>query len=188
MTSRFPEALVLANELHQTQTRKGKKTPYIAHLLGVASITLEHGGNEDQAIAALLHDAVEDQGGLPTLERIRTAFGDVVAELVVGLTDAVVEPKPPWRARKEQYLEHLAKSTDAVRLVSMADKLYNVQTIVRDLRAEGLDTFKRFNGGLEGTLWYYRALVETYRNTSSHRMPLFGELDRAVQELEARAK
>jgi (p)ppGpp synthase/HD superfamily hydrolase len=178
--TRFQRALLLASELHATQTRKGSGTPYIAHLLGVASTTMEHGGNEDETIAALLHDAVEDQGGDATAQRIRAELGDRVAELVLALSDSTVEPKPPWRARKEAYLAHLATTDDGVRLVSMADKLYNALSIVRDLRRHGPSTFERFTGGREGTLWYYDALVGTYAQTSSQSTALFAELRDAV--------
>ena len=185
--TRLQEALLLASELHASQTRKGTTIPYLAHLLGVAATTMEHGGGEDEIIAALLHDAVEDQGGLPTLERIRSAFGDRVAYLVMGLTDAIVEPEPPWRARKAQYLAHLEKSDDSVRLVSMADKLYNAQSIVRDLRKNGTATLDRFTGGRDGTVWYYQALAAAHRKTSSRDSALLGELARVVEDLAQRA-
>jgi (p)ppGpp synthase/HD superfamily hydrolase len=201
--SRFQRALLLASELHATQTRKGTRIPYVAHLLGVAATVMEHGGGEDEAIAALLHDAVEDQGGDATAERIRAAFGERIRELVLALSDwpssrpkgevvpraatSTVEPKPPWRARKEQYLAHLAATDDAVRLVSMADKLYNAQSLARDLRAHGAATLDRFTGGREGTLWYYEALVATYAKTSSRGTALFAELAEVVVELRSLA-
>src|SRR5437588_8327976 len=130
LSTRFEEALVFATQLHREQTRKGTRIPYIAHLLGVTSIVLEHGGNEDEAIAALLHDAIEDQGGASTREEIRRQFGDRVVEIVDGCTDTDVMPKPPWRARKEAYLAHIIEATPSVRLVSAADKLHNARAIL----------------------------------------------------------
>ena len=120
LTERFTRALTLACDLHRTQARKGTQIPYVAHLLGVASIALEHGAAEDEAIAAVLHDAVEDQGGAPTLARIRSEFGEAVAEIVDGCTDTDVEPKPPWRARKEAYIAKIATKSASTRLVSAA--------------------------------------------------------------------
>ncbi|MEO6954922.1 MAG: HD domain-containing protein [Polyangia bacterium] len=181
------EAMVLAAELHKDQTRKGTTTPYIAHLMGVASITLEHGGTEQEAMAALLHDAVEDQGGEKTRMVIERRFGPHVAHLVSGLTDSAVEPKPPWRARKEAYLQHLVKSDNSVRLISMSDKLYNARAIVRDLEADGPKSFSKFSGGRDGVLWYYRSLVETYNRTSSKGTPLLEELTQAVDQMHALA-
>ena len=134
LSERFDRALVLASTLHRKQVRKDSGIPYVAHLLGVASLALEHGADEEQAIAALLHDAVEDQGGIPTLERIRAEFGDRVAGLVMALTDAVTQPKPPWRKRKEDYLAHLVDAPDEVLLISACDKLHNARSIVEDHR------------------------------------------------------
>jgi GTP pyrophosphokinase len=124
LSKRFNEALTFAADLHATQTRKGSGVPYIAHLLGVASIALEYGAQEDEAIAALLHDAIEDQGGIATREEIRRRFGDTVTAIVEGCTDAHTTPKPPWRERKEAYIAHLHHASPAVILVSAADKLH----------------------------------------------------------------
>jgi GTP pyrophosphokinase len=178
----FEEALTLAVRLHASQVRKGTAVPYIAHLLAVASLVLEQGADEDEVIAALLHDAVEDQGGEATLEEIRRRFGDRVAEIVDGCTDARTTPKPPWRGRKEAYLAHLSQAPAAVRLVSTADKLHNARTILADYRTLGEALWERFNGGREGTLWYYRSLVEAFRATGPS--PLVEELDRVVLEIE----
>jgi (p)ppGpp synthase/HD superfamily hydrolase len=182
LTDRFTYALSVACELHRTQSRKGTQIPYVAHLLGVASIALEHGANEDQAIAAVLHDAVEDQGGPPTLARIRRDFGDAVAEIVAGCTDADAVPKPPWRARKEAYLAAVARKSDATCLVSASDKLHNARAILADYRVVGDALWARFTGGREGTLWYYRALADAF----AKRVPpaLAAELERTVKELE----
>lgn len=182
-SNRLTDALVLASELHSSQVRKGSGVPYVAHLLGTASIALEHGADEDEAIAALLHDAVEDQGGLPTLKRIRARFGDRVAAIVEGCTDAVSIPKPPWRLRKEAYVAHLATASASVRLVSASDKLHNARSILHDYRQVGDDLWDRFTGGREGTLWYYRALLDAF--AAVERSPLVDELDRVVSELEA---
>lgn len=185
LTERFTGALSLACELHRHQSRKGTQIPYVAHLLAVASIALEHGASEDEAIAAVLHDAVEDQGGPPTLARIRREFGDGVADIVEGCTDTDVVPKPPWRARKEQYIAKIASKSKATRLVSAADKLHNARAILADYRTQGEALWDRFNGGREGTLWYYRALTDAFM--AAERTALVAELDRVVRELEALA-
>jgi (p)ppGpp synthase/HD superfamily hydrolase len=162
LSTKFDRALQLAHDLHRRQPRKKSDVPYIAHLLAVTSIVLESGGDEDTAIAALLHDAVEDQGGLPTLDRIRREFGERVARIVYECSDADGEPKPPWRVRKEQYLQALPhKSTEAL-LVSFGDKIHNCRSIVRDLRQDGAPVWDRFEGRREGTLWYYRELLEKF--------------------------
>ena len=182
LSPRFDEALVHASRLHAGQLRKGSAVPYVAHLLAVTAIVLEHGGGEDEAIAALLHDAVEDQGGPATRAEIRRRFGERVAAIVDGCTDAETVPKPPWRARKEAYVAHLAHASPAVRLVSAADKLHNARAILADYRRLGDGLWERFNGGREGTLWYYRALADAFRGVDS--TPLIEELERTVRELE----
>ncbi|MGQ4647659.1 HD domain-containing protein [Lyngbya aestuarii] len=182
LSERFIEALTFASELHANQTRKGSGIPYIAHLLGVASIALEHGANENEAIAALLHDAIEDQGGAATREEIRRRFGDTVTEIVDGCTDSDTTPKPPWRQRKEAYLAHLPRASTSVRLVSASDKLYNARSILSDYRLSQDAVWERFHGGKQGTLWYYRTLVEVFQSTSP--TPLTDELERVVKELE----
>ena len=186
LSTRFEEALVLATCLHADQTRKGTAIPYISHLLAVTAIVLEHGGNEDEAIAALLHDAIEDQGGATTREEIRRQFGDRVVEIVDGCTDTDVMPKPPWRERKEAYLAHIIEATGSVRLVSAADKLHNARAILEDYRIIGEALWNRFNGGKEGTLWYYRSAVDALRKVGT--TPLIEELDRVVSEIEYLAK
>jgi GTP pyrophosphokinase len=182
LSSRFEEALVLATRLHAGQRRKGTAIPYIAHLLGVTSIVLENGGDEDEAIAALLHDAVEDQGGAATREEIRRRFGDMVVAIVDGCTDTEVMPKPPWRRRKEAYIEHIRQAPTAVRLVSAADKLHNARTILADYRVLGDALWQRFTGGKEGTLWYYRSIVNALREVGPAL--LVEELNRVVTEIE----
>jgi GTP pyrophosphokinase len=182
LSHRFTDALVYATELHARQRRKGTDVPYIAHLLGATAIVLEDGGDEDEAIAALLHDAVEDQGGQPTLAVIRARFGGRVAEIVLGCTDADTIPKPPWRWRKEQYIAHVREASASVRRVSLADKLHNARAILHDQRQIGNAVFARFAGGIAGTLWYYRALARIFLDTNSG--PNAEELDRVVTEIE----
>ena len=177
---KFENALEYAARLHRDQVRKGTGIPYITHLLAVASIVGENGGTEDEVVAALLHDGPEDQGGEATLELVRARFGDEVAEIVDGCTDTYEAKKPPWRERKERYLAHLAVAPDSVRLVSSADKLHNARSVLSDYRTLGEDLWTRFNGGKEGTLWYYRAVVNTLRGGGL----IVEELDRVVTELE----
>ena len=186
LSHRFEEALHLATQLHAGQTRKGGNTPYLAHLLSVTALALEAGGDEDIAIAALLHDAVEDQGGLETLVQIRQQFGSRVASIVDECTDAYTLPKPPWRERKEAYIAHLREATPEARLVSLADKLHNARSILRDLRIYGEETWNKFNGGKEGTLWYYRTLLEVFQALIDNA--LVNELKRAVIEIERLAE
>jgi (p)ppGpp synthase/HD superfamily hydrolase len=183
LSARFEEALIFANRLHAQQVRKGTSIPYIAHLLAVASIVLENGGNEDEAIAALLHDAIEDQGGAATREEIRRCFGNTVVAIVDGCTDAEVIPKPPWRPRKEAYIAQVRYAPASVRLVSAADKLHNARSILADYRVLGDALWRRFAGGREGTLWYYRSLIDAYRHAGTS--PLVEELARVVTELES---
>jgi (p)ppGpp synthase/HD superfamily hydrolase len=182
LSIRFEEALQYAVQLHSRQLRKGTEVPYAAHLLGVAALVLEDGGDEDQAIAALLHDAVEDQGGLDTLMAIRQRFGNRVAAIVDGCTDAYEFPKPPWRDRKEAYIARLRNEMPEVRRVSLADKLHNARSILLTLRNHGESTWDRFNGGKQGTLWYYNTLLEVYRQASDS--PFVAELELTLREIE----
>ncbi|HEY3121994.1 MAG TPA: HD domain-containing protein [Vicinamibacteria bacterium] len=180
--ARFEEALQYATRLHASQKRKGTEVPYVSHLLSVAALVLEEGGGEDDAIAALLHDAVEDQGGRPTLEEIRRRFGDRVAHIVEGCTDAETVPKPPWRERKERYVAHLRHAAPDVLRVSMADKLHNARAILADLRRHGDVLWGRFTADRAGVLWYYRSLVTAYQQAGGGF--LAEELDRVVTEIE----
>jgi (p)ppGpp synthase/HD superfamily hydrolase len=182
LTDRFKDALWMATDLHADQRRKGSGIPYVAHLLGVASLVLEYGGDEDETIAALLHDAVEDQGGKPTRQMIADKFGESVAQIVDGCTDADTMPKPPWRERKEAYIAHIASAPPSVRLVSACDKLYNARTILADYRRVGDEIWERFKGGKkDGSLWYYQTLVIEFKKTGDH--PVYDELERTVNEL-----
>lgn len=181
LSARFIEALAYAADLHATQVRKGTDIPYISHLLAVTALVLEHGGTEDEAIAALLHDAIEDQGGGSTREVIRAKFGEDVVAIVDGCTDTEVTPKPPWRARKEEYLHHLTGAPKSVALVAAADKLHNARSTLADLRGEGDAVWARFNAGREEQLWFYRGCVEALRCRAP--APLVDELARVVDAM-----
>ena len=182
LTERFEDALIYAARLHANQRRKRSSVPYLAHLLGVTSLVLEDGGGEDEAIAALLHDAVEDQGGLNTLAEIKRRYGGEVAEIVDGLTDAYSDPKPPWKERKQAYIASIRTANPAVIRVSLADKVYNARSTLRDIRREGEAGWEKFNGGKEGTLWYYRQLIQEFEHHGSRS--LLSELIRIVSEIE----
>jgi (p)ppGpp synthase/HD superfamily hydrolase len=179
--TRLSEAAGFAFALHANQKRKGSGIPYIAHLMSVAALVLEHGGDEEQAIAGLLHDAIEDVGAEQEAV-IAERFGPRVAQIVRACTDADTLPKPPWRARKEAYIAHLEHADHDALLVSCADKLHNARAIVADLRTHGLAVFDRFTGGLAGTIWYHATLAEVF----SRRLPspLSAELARAVGDMQ----
>jgi (p)ppGpp synthase/HD superfamily hydrolase len=179
---RFEQALRYANRLHATQEKKGTGVPYMAHLLGVASIVLSHGGDEDLAIAALLHDGPEDQGGLAILKEIELIFGKRVADVVDACTDTYDDPKPEWLARKQNYIAGVRHKSADARLVVAADKLHNGRQVLEDHRQLGDVVFDRFKGKKDGTLWYYRRLVNELRQADS--APILDELERVVSELE----
>ncbi len=183
LSNRFDEALVYAHGLHRAQKRKGTEIPYVAHLIGVASIAIEHGGDEDQAIAALLHDAPEDQGGKATLEEIRRRFGDGVAAIVADCTDAWTEPKPPWIKRKQDYVAALGSKPLRSMLVSLADKTYNAEAIATDYETLGEAVFARFSTDAAGVRWYYGALGEVFRQRMSG--PLATRYTNAVKRFAA---
>lgn len=184
----FEKALSFATRLHAKQNRKGATIPYISHLISVAGIVLENGGGRDEAIAALLHDSIEDQsdsytGGAYQLRSdITELFGSSVLDIVEGCTDADTIPKPPWRERKESYIAYLTKASAAIRLVSCADKVHNARAILSDFQVVGNALWRRFGGGREGTLWYYRSLADTFMRLGPER--LAGELNRTVLEIE----
>jgi (p)ppGpp synthase/HD superfamily hydrolase len=190
LSSQFEQALHYAVLIHAGQIRKGTGIPYLAHLLGVASIALEYGGTEAEAIGALLHDACEDAGGSGRIQDIRQRFGKAVANIVQGCTDSEVVPKPEWRKRKEDYIAHLPKASHSVRLVSASDKLHNARAILRDYRTHGDNLWSRFKGGKRGTLWYYRELVTVFTKAEkkakkkSMNSELVAELNRVVSEIE----
>lgn len=178
---RLQQAFRYAAKWHDGQTRKSTAVPYLSHLMAVASLVLEAGGDEDLAIAALLHDVVEDCGGMPRLREIRRQFGARVARIVKGCTDTFVEPKPDWVERKKGYLEEVKHADDETRLVSASDKLHNVRTILADYRKDGDAIWVRFNGKKGGTLWYYRALNDEFARKPNR---ITRELEIAVRELE----
>ncbi len=181
LTKRFNDALLYALDLHSDQLRKGTSTPYAAHLLAVAALVLEYGGDEDQVIAALLHDAVEDQGGSPILLEIENRFGNRVSAIVEACTDSWETPKPPWRARKEAYLNHLKDIPDDAKLVSCADKIHNGRAIVRDVNSGGDIVWDRFKGAKDGTSWYYQSILSVFQDTFKH--PIVTELAEIVNQL-----
>ena len=163
LTDRFAQAFAFASVVHASQTRKGTAIPYLSHLMGVASFVLEHGADEDTAIAALLHDAPEDQGGYAMLAQIKARFGDRVEKIVHGCTDTFEDPKPAWQKRKEDYIAHLDREADmATCLVSVADKLHNARAILHDLRNVGVAVFERFSVSQGQTGWYYGNLARVF--------------------------
>ena len=183
LSQRFEEALVYATRLHAQQMRNGTQVPYVSHLLAVSSLVLEAGGGEDEAIAALLHDGPEDQGGRATLEEIRRLFGGPVAGIVAECSDTLESKKPPWQQRKEAYLRHLPAASGSARLVSCADKLHNARAILADYRAHGDLLWDRFNAGRDDILWYYSELARIF---SAHGPPrLARELVLVVDQLHA---
>jgi (p)ppGpp synthase/HD superfamily hydrolase len=179
---RLQRAFRYAAAKHDGQTRKQTAVPYLSHLMAVASLVLEADGDEDLAIAALLHDVVEDCGGMPRLREIRQQFGARVAKIVEGCSDCFGEPKPQWGERKRRYLREVKRADADTRLVSASDKLHNVRTILADYRRDGEAIWSRFTGKRDGTLWYYRALSDEYRRRSPNRITR--ELEIAVAELE----
>jgi (p)ppGpp synthase/HD superfamily hydrolase len=182
LTPRFADAFAYGLDAHAGQTKKGTTVPYIAHLMDVTALVLMHGGNEDEAVAALLHDAAEDAGGRPRLNDIRQRFGDAVAEIVEGCSDTLETTKPPWLQRKTAYIEHLPQVSASTRLVSAADKAANVRTIVADFKAIGEEVFERFAGRKHGTLWYYRTLADIFLRLGP--VALARQLDETVRELQ----
>ena len=194
LTDRFDRALLYATHVHGGQVRKGTPVPYIAHLLAVSATVLEYDGSEDMAIAALLHDAVEDQGGEPRLSDIRNRFGDRVADIVRSCSDTVVnssagEKKEGWKTRKTRYIEHLSLVDENTLLVSLSDKIHNARSILRDLRKPeiGKTVWDRFRSSKTDTLWYYRELGKAFQGRlkyQSARMQLANELSEIVDVLE----
>jgi len=179
-TARLTDALAFTAEAFRHKHRKGSGVPYLVHLLYVTALVGEAGGDEDQIIAALLHDYLED---IPegTEAELADRFGARVARLVVALSDTVVQPKPPWRERKVRYLRHLVSESEEVKLISAADKLHNCSSIVRDHQVMGDAIFERFNPDKQGTLWYYRSVVAALGQNWSHW--LLDELQISVEAL-----
>jgi GTP pyrophosphokinase len=182
LTERFDDALRFAHDIHRTQSRKGSGAPYIGHLLGVASIVLDDGGSEDEAIGALLHDAAEDHGGRPRLEEIRARYGESVARVVEDCTDSWESPKRPWAERKREYVEH-ARTLPAPSLrVSAADKVHNAYAILRDLRNHGEQVWERFDASADDVIEYYEDLVRSFRQAGGGK--LVEELERIVKGIQ----
>jgi (p)ppGpp synthase/HD superfamily hydrolase len=185
----FDRALLLATDHHRRQLRKGTEIPYVSHLLSVASLVLEMGGSETEAIGALLHDAVEDGGGPPMLERIRVEFGEDAARIVAANSDSDAEPKPPWSQRKQDYIAAIAhKQPDELR-VSLADKLHNARSILLDYRTVGDALWSRFKSGEGASIrWYYRSLNEAFAarrfDLGGRAVPVLEELGRTVAEID----
>ena len=182
LSRHFEKALTYATRIHGGQLRKKTRIPYIAHIIGVAAIAMEYGANETEAIAALLHDAVEDCGGAKRLRDIERKFGKKVAQIVDGCTDTDRTPKPPWLERKKAYVAHVRHAPMPTKLVSASDKLHNIRAILMDYRKEGESLWSRFNAGKRGALWYYRALVNAF--TGKRIEPLVQELNRTLTQLE----
>jgi GTP pyrophosphokinase len=183
-SERFEAALVYAAQLHRHQTRKATSAPYVTHLLAVASLVGEHTDDEDAAIAALLHDAIEDQGHASPRETIGERFGERVLLIVEACTDADVVPKPPWRPRKERYVARLRdpQTPTMALLVSAADKLHNARCTLADVRRMGPAAFVKFNADASNVLWYYNAVWEALDDRLPGH-PLVEELGRVVKEL-----
>lgn len=182
LTGRFEKALAFAARRHAGHTRKGTDIPYISHLMAVCALVIEAGGGEDEAIGALLHDAVEDQKA--TLDEIAERFGAGVAEVVDHCSDTDREPKPPWRQRKESFIARVSAAPAAAQIVVAADKLHNLRSIAADYEIEGDAVWDRFNGGRDGTLWYYRAVCESLSQVPP---ALHDSLRSAVADLERKA-
>jgi (p)ppGpp synthase/HD superfamily hydrolase len=180
-SERLDDALMLVTAAFRSRRRKGSGAPYLTHLLQVMVTVAEHGGDEDQLIAALLHDYLEDiePGAEPAL---RARFGDVVTDMVVALTETTDRRKPPWQQRKEAYIERVRGAPPAVKLIGAADKLHNAATMTNDLRREGPGLWQRFGGSREQTLWFYREVLAALSHGWSH--PVLGELAAAVARLE----
>jgi (p)ppGpp synthase/HD superfamily hydrolase len=170
LTDRFNTALIQSQQWHSNQLRKGSSVPYFSHLMSVAALVLEDGGSEDEAIAALLHDAIEDCGGEPIRQEIIKLFGDRVTKLVDGCTESFITPKPPWKERKLQYIQQIQTAEPEVIRISLADKLHNARSIQRDLSLFGDSVWGKFNGGQQGTCWYYQELLAIYRDQTKSLM------------------
>jgi (p)ppGpp synthase/HD superfamily hydrolase len=183
LTDQFAKAMVYAEDKHHNQVRKGGDIPYVGHLLSVASLVINDNGSETQAIAALLHDTVEDQGGAPTFEEIKAQFGDEVARIVDECSDTDKTPKPPWGERKQDYINHLAEVGEDTLLVSVADKLDNARSMLRDYHEHGPALWQRFNRkNPDDHLWYYGELLKAYRSRECTSW-MVDELSRVVNEL-----
>jgi GTP pyrophosphokinase len=186
LTSRFTEAFDYARTIHAGQCRKGSLIPYLAHPMAVSALALSFGADEDEAIAALLHDTAEDGGGEPVLQHILATWGSKVHEMVRACSDSLTEDpaaKAPWRERKETYLAHLPSATRSVRLISAADKLHNLQSMVADLRLVGPQVWERFKAGPDDQIWYYENCLRVLAASGSDPWiaPLRDTLDELIR-------
>jgi len=181
---RLAEAFAFAERIHRGQTRKKTQAPALSHLMAVTSLVLENGGDEEEAMAALLHDGPEDCAGRKTLDEIRGRFGDRVAHIVEGCTDSMETPKPPWQERKSRYMAHLPAADESILLVSLADKVHNVRSLVVEHRLVGEALWQRFSASREQSLWYYESLLRIFEEADWTRgAVLVQELARALEEL-----
>ncbi len=187
LTSRFDDAFEFASKIHREDTKKNTEVPYIAHLLEVSSLVLSYGGNEDEAIAALLHDSVEDHSDVVKFETIGKRFGGRVAAIVESCSDTSVFPKPPWCERKKKYIAHVRHANESVVTVSAADKLANARAILKDYRQVGEELWQRFNADKAHQLWYYREVTAALTEAAGEgrARPLVEELQRAAAELQS---
>lgn len=184
LSKRFMDAFAYAERVHSDQLRKGTSVPYLSHLMAVCSIALDHGADEDEAVASLLHDAVEDQGGDDRRAEIRALFGERVLEIVDQCSEKTIIPKPPWRERKEAYISHLRTAAHSAMLVSASDKIHNLRNITADYTEIGEAVWDRFNAGKDETLWYYKSLKEVFSSREDLPLALRVELTRLVEALE----
>lgn len=182
LSDQFLSAFEFAFQLHRNQLRKGSEIPYMSHLIGVAALVMEDGGDETEAIAALLHDSVEDQGGAVTLEKVKQKFGDRVASIVEYCTDSMETPKPPWKDRKQALIEKAGAAGVSEFKILIADKLHNLRSIRYALQRFGGEVWGRFKGGREGSLWYYQLLLTTFRSRGDH--PYLDEMEVILEYLE----
>lgn len=182
LTDQFRSAFNFAYQLHKNQLRKGSGVPYLSHLLGVAGLVMEDGGTETEVIAALLHDAVEDQGGAPTLERIKLKFGTHVAAIVDFCTESLETPQPPWRERKLATIRKVALASESEYRILLADKLHNLWTIRNAFWRYGDAVWERFKGGKEGSLWYYRELLSNFQERGDH--PFLEDMEAILKALQ----
>jgi len=183
-SQRLADAFAYAEQIHRGQTRKKTRSPALSHLMAVASLVLENGGDEEEAIAALLHDGPEDCRGQETLQEIEQRFGERVGQIVLGCTDSMATPKPPWQERKSAYIDHLPSADESTLLVSLADKVHNVRSLVIEYRQIGEALWDRFTASREQSLWYYESLLTVFQNAKCNRCALLiDELSHSLAEL-----
>ena len=182
ISNRFAQAVEFATKLHDGQVRKGTSIPYISHPIAVASLVMEHGGTEDETIAALLHDVVEDCGGQPVLNEVRKLFGDNVATIVDGCTETHIRPKPPWIERKKKYISHMKTASPSVRLVACADKIHNIRSLIADYRQVGESVWERFRANKKETVWFYNEVLQSLKDSGENR-PIILDLEKEIEVL-----